>query len=105
MTVSARRTLDIYAILAVTWLLVAVGLTVVFAPRLGIRGLGWMAAHHLLCLVGVSHEYTRYRRRQALRASSAAGASAGSVSDGAAGDPGGSPAAAGPDPATSPDAP
>ena len=77
MPVSAKREFDIGAILAVTWVMVAVGLTVVFAPQLGIRGLGWLAAHHLLCLVGVSHEYTRYRTRQALRmASLAAAASA-----------------------------
>jgi hypothetical protein len=66
---SRRRTFDIGAVLAVTWVLVAIGLTVVFGPRLGIRGLVWLGAHHLLCLVGVTHEYTRYRARQALKAS------------------------------------
>ena len=76
MSVSAKREFDVGAILAVTWVIVALGLTVVFAPQLGIRGLSWLAAHHLLCIVGVSHEYTRYRKRQALRASSAGAASA-----------------------------
>lgn len=74
MPVSAKREFDIGAILAVTWVMVAVGLTVLFAPQLGIRGLGWLAAHHLLCIVGVSHERTRYRKRQALRMASRAGA-------------------------------
>ena len=74
MPVSAKREFDIGAILAVTWVMVAVGLTVVFAPQLGIRGLGWLAAHHLLCIVGVGHEYTRYKTRQAVRKASLAGA-------------------------------
>ena len=66
---SVKREFDIGAIVAVTWVLVAVGLTVVFAPRLGLRGLAWLGAHHLLCAVGVTHEYTRYRKRQAAKAS------------------------------------
>ena len=85
-----KREFDIGALLAVTWVLVAVGLTVVFAPHLGIRGLGWLAAHHILCLVGVTHEYPRYQKRQALRrASSAASASSAPPSASATGDPGG----------------
>ena len=64
-----RKAFDVGAILAVTWVLVAVGVTVVFVPQLGIRGLGWMAAHHLLCIVGVTHEYTRYRKREDARLS------------------------------------
>jgi hypothetical protein len=102
---SKRQTFDMGAILAVTWVLVAIGLTVVFAPQLGIRGLGWLAAHHLLCLVGVAHEYTRYRTRQALRASSAAAGSVGSLRAGVRAGPADALAASGPGPARSPDAP
>ena len=66
-TIRKREPFDAGAVLAVTWVLVAVGGTVLFAPQLGIRGLGWLAAHHLLCVVGVSHEFTRYRKRQRAR--------------------------------------
>ncbi len=66
---ASLRQLDLGAILAVAWLLVAVGLTVVFAPRLGLRGLGWLAMHHLLCVVGITHEFRQYTARQKARSS------------------------------------
>jgi len=63
----SRPSIDISATVAVAWVWVAVGLTVVFGPQLGLRGLAWLALHHVLCVAGVTHEWRRYRRRQAER--------------------------------------
>ena len=66
---TARPTrLDLSAITAVAWVCVAVGLTLAFGPQLGARGWVWLGLHHLLCLVGVTHEYRRYQQRQRLSA-------------------------------------
>lgn len=51
-----RRPVNIGQVLALAWLFAAVGVTVVFGPQLGARGWLWLGAHHLLCLVGVTHE-------------------------------------------------
>jgi hypothetical protein len=59
-----RPRIDLSATVAVAWIWVALGLTVVFAPQLGLRGLVWLGLHHLLCIVGVTHELRRYRQRQ-----------------------------------------
>lgn len=59
-----RPSIDLSATIAVAWLWVAVGLTAVFGPKLGARGLSWLALHHILCAVGVAHELRRYRIRQ-----------------------------------------
>ncbi|MEL6348860.1 MAG: hypothetical protein AAFV53_37495 [Myxococcota bacterium] len=56
--------IDIGALLAVTWLLTAVGLTVLLGPTLGARGWLWLGVHHLLCAVGVTHELIRSRNRR-----------------------------------------
>ena len=64
----SRPRIDLSATVAVAWIWVAVGLTVVFAPQLGLRGLAWLGVHHLLCVVGVTHELRRYRQRQQARA-------------------------------------
>jgi len=59
------KKLDLGVIVATTWLLVAIGLTVVLGPGLGLRGWAWLALHHLLCGIGVSHELFRgWRRRR-----------------------------------------
>lgn len=50
-------------VVALSWAAVAVGLTVVIGPQLGLRGWLWLGLHHLLCLVGVGHELWRERRR------------------------------------------
>lgn len=60
---AARRKLDAGAVIALTWAFVAVGVTVVFGPMLGLRGWLWLGLHHLLCAVGVTHELIRARRR------------------------------------------
>ena len=65
-TGSIRARIDLWVVLAFAWLGVALGLTLVFGPRLGLRGWVWLGLHHLLCLVGVTHELRRgWRRRQA----------------------------------------
>lgn len=60
---------DLWLILALTWLFSAIGVTAVFGPLLGLRGWFWLALHHALCTVGVTHEVWRaWRRWQAARA-------------------------------------
>ena len=63
----ARRRPDIGATLALAWICTAIGLTVVIGPHLGLRGWGWLGMHHLLCLVGSSHELWRARKRRSKR--------------------------------------
>ena len=40
-------------VLMVSWVVVAVGLTILIGPSLGWRGLLWLGVHHVLCLGGV----------------------------------------------------
>lgn len=64
------RRLDIGFVLALAWLLIAVGVTVLIGPELGLRGWIWLGAHHVLCVIGSTHEIWRARRRRrALRES------------------------------------
>lgn len=58
-----KRPLDRGAVAALTWAVVAIGLTLVIGPELGLRGWLWLGLHHLLCLVGVSHELWRAQKR------------------------------------------
>jgi hypothetical protein len=60
------RPLDLGVIVALAWIFVAAGVSAVFGPRLGLRGLCWLAAHHLLCLAGAAHELRRGWRRRRL---------------------------------------
>lgn len=46
---------------AVTWIVVAVGLTVLVGPKLGWRGWMWLGGHDLLCAIGAGHELWRKR--------------------------------------------
>jgi len=54
-----RRDLDLGVVAALTWILVAIGLTVLLGPRLGLRGWTWLGVHHVLCVVGSGHELWR----------------------------------------------
>jgi hypothetical protein len=61
----ARLSVDIGLVVALSWLGVAVGVSVVLGPQLGMRGWLWLGAHHLLCVVGCGHELWRaWQRRQ-----------------------------------------
>ena len=53
--------MDLGRVVAITWILVAVGITVLVGPELGWRGWLWLGLHHLLCLIGASHELWRKR--------------------------------------------
>lgn len=67
----AGRHVDLGVVVALAWILSAVGLTVVFGPLLGLRGWGWLLVHHLLCAVGATHELRRgWRRHRARKAAS-----------------------------------
>jgi hypothetical protein len=46
---------------AITWIVVAIGLTVLIGPELGWRGWMWLGAHNALCAVGAGHELWRKR--------------------------------------------
>ena len=61
------KAIDIQAILAVTWLLVAIAITLLLGPNLGGRGWLWLSIHHTFCIVGCGTEYVRYQRRQERR--------------------------------------
>lgn len=61
--------MDLGTVVAFTWLGVAIGVTALFGPSLGLRGWFWLGVHHLLCLVGVSHELWRKERRRRRAAS------------------------------------
>jgi hypothetical protein len=55
------RRVDIRRTIALTWLVVAIGLSVVVGPSLGLRGWMWLGVHHLLCVLGAGHELWRVR--------------------------------------------
>lgn len=61
------KSVDIQAIVAVTWVLVALAITIILGPKLGGRGWLWMSIHHIFCAIGCSTEYFRYQRRQERR--------------------------------------
>ena len=46
-------------VLAITWLLVSVVLTILLAPKLGARGLLWLGLQDVLCLFGCGWEIRR----------------------------------------------
>lgn len=43
-------------VIALGWVLAAVGITVALGPELGLRGWMWLGAHHLLCAIGAGWE-------------------------------------------------
>ena len=61
------RRLDLGVALAFGWLLFALIASVWWGPQFGLRGLVWMAIHHVLCLVGCTHELRRGWRRHQVR--------------------------------------
>ncbi|MED5370733.1 MAG: hypothetical protein VX899_06955 [Myxococcota bacterium] len=67
----AARRLDGGVIVALVWAIVAVAMTALIGPQLGLRGWLWLGLHHALCLAGVTHElrrgYQRHRDRLAAR--------------------------------------
>ena len=65
---STWKRLDLGVTLALGWLIFAVSISVWLGPQLGMRGLAWMGIHHLLCLVGSTHELRRgWLRRESRR--------------------------------------
>ena len=58
-----RRSIDFGAIVALSWLMIAMGVTVFLGPQLGLRGWIWLILHHVLCVVGSVHELRRASRR------------------------------------------
>ena len=47
---------EVGVVLAFSWALVAVTITLLLGSRLGLRGWVWLGLHHVLCAVGVSHQ-------------------------------------------------
>ena len=60
----ARR-IDLGAVIALTWLGVALGVTLIFGPSLGLRGWAWLGLQHLLAVIGAPLELWRAQRRAA----------------------------------------
>lgn len=58
------RVFDVGLVGAISWLLLAVGVTLVWGPVLGLRGWIWLLAHHFLCVLGCTHELRRAWRRR-----------------------------------------
>lgn len=60
-----RRTseFDIQAVLAVTWVLSSILVTILLSQQLGLRGWLWLCSHHIVCVLACSHEYKRYQIR------------------------------------------
>ena len=58
-----EKRFDILAIIAVTWALTSIVMTVLLLDKLGARGWLWLGIHHLFCLIGVSHEWRKHQRR------------------------------------------
>ena len=54
--------IDVGVIIALVWLMVAVAMTVLYGPELGLRGWLWLGFHHVLCVLGASHELWRVWR-------------------------------------------
>ncbi len=50
-------------VVALAWVAVAVGLTVVLAPTMGYRGWMWLAVHHWACAIGAGWELVLDYRR------------------------------------------
>ena len=59
-----RTSIDLLAILAVSWALASIGITVLLFEDLGSRGWLWLGIHHIFCIIGCTHEYFRYQKRQ-----------------------------------------
>ena len=55
----ARPPLRPALVLAFTWLLASVVLSILLVPSLGARGLMWLAFHNVLCLIGCGWEIRR----------------------------------------------
>ncbi len=56
--------IDVGVIIALVWLMVAVAVTVLYGPQLGLRGWLWLGFHHVLCVLGATHELSRAWRRR-----------------------------------------
>ena len=60
------REIDLGTVVAMSWLWIAIFMTLWLGPQLGARGWQLLLVHHLICVVGTSHELWRaWHRRQA----------------------------------------
>ncbi len=60
-----KKKSDLGTMIALSWAGIAIGVTIVFGPLLGLRGWCWLLVHHVLCVAGVTHELWRARKRGA----------------------------------------
>ena len=58
-----RSTIDIFAVIAISWLIIAIILTIFSFGKLGARGWLWLGIHNIFCIIGVSHEWFRHQKR------------------------------------------
>ena len=73
---AARLPVALRVVVALAWLLIAVAVTILYGPVLGLRGWIWLGVHHVLCGVGCTHELVRGWRRRRARLSAARSAPA-----------------------------
>lgn len=52
-------------VLALSWVVVAIGVTVMLAPILGLRGWVWLGLHHLVMVVTITLQVLLHRRKRA----------------------------------------
>jgi hypothetical protein len=57
------RRIDLSAIIAVSWALIAIIMTVILYDKLGARGWLWLWVHHIFCIIGVSYEWREHQKR------------------------------------------
>lgn len=58
-----EKRFDILAIIAVTWVLSSIMMTIILYDKLGARGWLWLSVHHSFCMIGVSHEWKKHQKR------------------------------------------
>ncbi len=63
MSPPARPRFRLGPCVALAWILIAVGMTVVLGPMMGLRGWMWLFVHHILCGIGAGWELKEDNRR------------------------------------------
>lgn len=63
MTNAPRPRFRLGPTIALSWVCIAVGMTVALGPMMGLRGWMWLFVHHVLCGIGAGWELRNDARR------------------------------------------